>query len=106
MVPVMKKMPVVEVGEILQAIDETYLFNILDRFSLEQQGLIFSEFPMVKQLDLFKTVSKKRFAQIFENMPSENRADFFQHLILDQKVWSSNLYGCTNKKNRLNTGKK
>jgi magnesium transporter len=85
MVPVMKKMPVVEVGEILQAIDETYLFNILDRFSLEQQGLIFSEFPMVKQLDLFKTVSKKRFAQIFENMPSENRADFFQHLTQEEQ---------------------
>jgi magnesium transporter len=85
MVPVMKKMPVVEVAEILQAIDETYLFNILDRFSLEQQGLIFAEFPMVKQLDLFKTVSKKRFAQIFENMPSENRADFFQHLTQEEQ---------------------
>jgi magnesium transporter len=87
MIPVMKKMPVVEVAEILLAIDETYLFNILDRFSLEQQGLIFSDFPMVKQLDLFKTVSKKRFAQIFENMPSDNRADFFQHLT--QKEQSS-----------------
>jgi magnesium transporter len=85
MVPVMKKMPVVEVAEILQAIDETYLFNILDRFSLEQQALIFSEFPMVKQLNLFKTVSKKRFAQIFENMPSENRADFFQHLTQEEQ---------------------
>lgn len=80
MVPVMKKMPVVEVGELLQAIDETYLFTVLDRFSPEQQGLIFSEFPMVKQLTLFKSVSKKRFARIFENMPSDNRADFFQHL--------------------------
>jgi magnesium transporter len=85
MVPIMKKMPVVEVAEILEAIDETYLFNILDRFSLEQQGLIFSEFPMVKQLNLFKTVSKKRFAQIFENMPSENRADFFQHLTQEEQ---------------------
>jgi magnesium transporter len=85
MVPVMKKMPVVEVAEILEAIDETYLFNILDRFSLEQQGLIFAEFPMVKQLNLFKTVSKKRFAQIFENMPSENRADFFQHLTQEEQ---------------------
>jgi magnesium transporter len=85
MVPVMKKMPVVEVAEILQAIDETYLFNLLDRFTLEQQGLIFSEFPMVKQLDLFKSVSKKRFAQIFENMPSENRADFFQHLTQEEQ---------------------
>jgi magnesium transporter len=85
MVPVMKKMPVVEVAEILEAIDETYLFNILDCFTLEQQALIFSEFPMVKQLNLFKTVSKKRFAQIFENMPSENRADFFQHLTQEEQ---------------------
>lgn len=80
MIPVLKKMPVVEVAEILQQIDDTYLFTILDHFSLEQQGRIFSEFPMVKQLNLFKSVSQKRFAQIFENMPSDNRADFFQHL--------------------------
>ncbi|MFN6947293.1 MAG: magnesium transporter, partial [Cytophagaceae bacterium] len=80
MVPAMKKMPVVEVSEILLAIDETYLFTILDRFSLEQQGKLFSEFPMVKQLNLFKSVSQKRFAQIFVHMPSDNRADFFQHL--------------------------
>ncbi len=80
MVPVMRKMPVVEVGEILQDIDETYLFNVLDRFSLEQQGLIFSEFPIAKQLRLFKSVSQKRFAHIFEHMPSDYRADLFQHL--------------------------
>ncbi|MBX2945680.1 MAG: magnesium transporter [Cyclobacteriaceae bacterium] len=73
-------MPVVEVGEILQAIDKTFVFTVLDRFSLDQQGRIFSEFPMVKQLDLFKTVSHKRFAQVVEFMPSDNRADFFQHL--------------------------
>jgi magnesium transporter len=36
-------------------------------------------------LNLFKTVSKKRFAQIFENMPSENRADFFQHLTQEEQ---------------------
>lgn len=80
MVPVMKKMPLVEVGEVLQAIDETFVFTVLDRFSPDQQGRIFSEFPMVKQLDLFKTVSHKRFAQVVEFMPSDNRADFFQHL--------------------------
>ncbi|RFM24273.1 MAG: magnesium transporter, partial [Candidatus Thermochlorobacter aerophilum] len=80
LVPVMQKMPVVEVAEILQSIDETYLLNVLDRFTMEQQGLIVAEFPMVKQLNLFKVTSQKRFAKIFENMPSDNRADFFQHL--------------------------
>jgi magnesium transporter len=80
LVPVMQKMPVIEVAEILQSIDETYLLNVLDRFSTEQQGLIVAEFPMVKQLNLFKGTSQKRFAKLFENMPSDNRADFFQHL--------------------------
>lgn len=80
MVPVMQKMPVVEVAEILLSIDETYLLNVLDRFTPEQQGLIVAEFPLVKQLNLFKAISQKRFAKLFENMPSDNRADFFQHL--------------------------
>ncbi|MCS6821309.1 MAG: magnesium transporter [Microscillaceae bacterium] len=82
-IPTMQKMPVVELGEILQNANETLLFNILDRFSYERQGLIFAEFPIVKQLDLFKAVSRKRFAMIFENMPSDHRADFFQ--LLTQK---------------------
>lgn len=79
-VPTLKKMHLVEVSEILQEVDETFLFNVLDHFSPDQQGKIFADFPMVKQLNLFKTVTQKRFAQIFENMPSDNRADFFQHL--------------------------
>lgn len=86
LVPVMKKMPVVEVGEILMNIDEVYLFSILDHFTPEQQGLIFAEFPIVKQLNLFKSVSQKRFAEVFEFMPSDNRADFFQHLTQDEQV--------------------
>jgi len=86
LVPLMKKMPVVEVGEILQNIDEVYVFSILEHFTPEQQGLIFAEFPMVKQLDLFQSVSQKRFAEIFECMPSDNRADFFQHLTQDEQA--------------------
>jgi magnesium transporter len=79
-VPVLQKMPVVEVAEILQGIDPLHLPKVLDRFTEEQQGLIVAEFPMEKQLDVFQSFSKKRFARIFENMPSDNRADFFQHL--------------------------
>jgi magnesium transporter len=86
LIPLMKKMPVVEVGEILQNIDEVYIFSILEHFTPEQQGLVFAEFPMVKQLDLFQSVSQKRFAEIFECMPSDNRADFFQHLTQDEQV--------------------
>lgn len=80
LVPVMKKMPVVEVGELLAVVDETYVFSILEKFTKEQQGLIFAEFPIAKQISLFKSVSQKRFAEIFECMPSDYRADLFQHL--------------------------
>ena len=86
LVPVLKKMPVTDVSDILYGIDEIYLFDILDAFPDEHQGLVFSEFPMARQLELSRTVSKKRFAIIFENMPSDNRADFFQHLTLDEQA--------------------
>ncbi|MCS6795536.1 MAG: CBS domain-containing protein, partial [Raineya sp.] len=86
LVPMMKKMPVVEVGEILNEVDEVYLFTILDHFTPEQQGLIFAEFPITKQLDLFKSVSRKRFAEVFEHMPSDYRADFFQHLTQQEQA--------------------
>jgi len=79
-IPVLKKMPVVEISEILQVVDEIYVFSILDYFPIEKQALIFAELPMSKQVNLFKSVSRKRFAPIFENMPSDNRADFFQML--------------------------
>ncbi len=86
LVPMMKKMPVVEVGEILSEVDDVYLFTILDHFTPEQQGLIFAEFPITKQLDLFKSVSRKRFAEIFEHIPSDYRADFFQHLTQQEQA--------------------
>jgi magnesium transporter len=78
--PIMQKMPAVEIAEAIYPMEESYLLNLLDRFAPKQQGLIVSEFPIVRQLNLFKRLSQKRFAEIFENMPSDNRADFFQHL--------------------------
>ncbi|TVQ76704.1 MAG: magnesium transporter [Flavobacteriales bacterium] len=79
-IPVMKKMPVVEVGEILQGLDIDYLIELLRYFSETQQGLIVAEFPVLRQIELFQNTSRKHFAPIFENMPSEHRADLFQHL--------------------------
>lgn len=86
LVPTLKKMPVVEVAEILQMIEEDYLFEMLDYFTPEQQGLLFAEFPIVKQLGLFKKVSLRRFAVVFEHMPSDYRADFFQHLTQEEQA--------------------
>jgi magnesium transporter len=56
-IPVLKKMPVVEISEILQVVDEIYVFSILDYFPIEKQALIFAELPMSKQVNLFKSVS-------------------------------------------------
>jgi magnesium transporter len=79
-VPQLQKMPVVEVGQFLQKIEEQDLISILDQFTSSQQGLIFSEFSDAKQLAVFNSTSKKRFSIIFENMPSDYRADLFQNL--------------------------
>ncbi len=86
MVPAMRKLPVVEVGEILGTLDETWLPGILEKFTPEQQGLIVSEFPVEKQIVLFQSVSKKRFAPVFINMPSELRADLFQKLTRQEQI--------------------
>ena len=85
-VQVLKKMPFVEVAEILAPLDETWLPGILDRFTPEQQGLIVAEFPLHKQLALLKNTSRKRFAVIFENMPSENRADLYMYLTQQEQA--------------------
>lgn len=84
--PVLKKMPIVEVGEILNQLDEMLLFAVLDQFTPKQQGLLFAEFSMKKMIDIFQTCTKKRFAIIFENMPSEIRADLYQHLTQDEQA--------------------
>ncbi|MCS6981166.1 MAG: magnesium transporter [Flavobacteriales bacterium] len=86
MVPALRKMPVVEVGEILQALQDEHVFFVLEHFPLREQGLLFAEFPMARQLDFFRTISRKRFAEVFEHMPSDIRVDFFQHLTQDEQA--------------------
>lgn len=86
MVPALRKMPVVEVGEILQALQDEHVFFVLEHFPLREQGLLFAEFPMARQLDLFRTISRKRFAEVFEHMPSDIRVDFFQHITQDEQA--------------------
>ncbi|SFW67660.1 magnesium transporter [Sinomicrobium oceani] len=77
--PELKKMPVIEVSELLLLIDEHQQLRILSCFSPKQQGAIVSDFPIQSQMALFHASKTRRFALIFENMPSENRADLFPH---------------------------
>lgn len=86
LIPIMQKMPVVEVGEIMQELANEDLVEVLPLFTPEQQGLIFSEFDITRQLDYFQNVSRKRFARVFENMVSDSRADLFQHFTQQEQI--------------------
>lgn len=85
-VPVLQKMPVVEVGEILSELENEDLIEVLPLFTYDQQGMIFSEFDMPRKLDFFRHISKKRFGRVFENMHSDSRADMFQEMEQEEQV--------------------
>ncbi len=80
LIPLLRNKPVVEISDILLLLDPFHTLDTLLRFKIEEQGEIFSNFPMQFQLDVFQNLSKKKFAIIFETMPSEDQADLFQHL--------------------------
>jgi len=86
LVPILQKMPVVEVGEILQELSNEHLLEVFPLFTPEQQGLIFSEFDITRQLDFFQHTSRKRFARIFENMESDSRVDLYQHFTQQEQI--------------------
>lgn len=85
-VPELKKMPSVEVGEVLDELDDEEIVQILPLFSVEQQGHILSEFTVSRQIDLFEISDVKWFAEAFENMYSESRADMYQQLTKEQQL--------------------
>ena len=86
LIPIMEKMPPVEVAEILMEAEAFYRAEILLRFSEDFQGAVFAEMPIVAQLDFFQGLSKRKFASIFSAMPSDSRADFFQHLTQSEQA--------------------
>lgn len=84
--PVIKKMPIIDVSEVLSLVENDDLVVIFNEFTHEEQGEIFAEFPLVKQLSFFQRVSKKLFSKIFEEMPSDARADLFQLMTQQEQV--------------------
>jgi len=86
MIPELRKMPSVEVGEILDELDDTEILKILPYFSEEQQGHILSEFDVRRQIELFEKSDIRWFAIAFENMYSESRADMYQQLNKEQQL--------------------
>ena len=86
LLPVLQKMPAVEVGEILDEMEDKDLLEILPHFTEEQQGHILSEFDTGRQIQIFEQGDKKWFSIAFENMYSESRADLYQKLDLEQQL--------------------
>lgn len=86
LVPILRKMPVVEVVEALIGLEEEVLVTVLKLFNLEEQGSIVSDFDRDKQLRLFELLDCKTFGKIFANMASDIRADFYQELSRDQQL--------------------
>ncbi len=85
-IPIMVKMPLQEVSEILYHRDPLFVLEVIDHFKIQDAGKLISELSISKQIDLFKNSSKKKFAKYFENMPSDDRADLFQHLSQKEQV--------------------
>ncbi|MDG5799291.1 magnesium transporter [Marinilabiliaceae bacterium ANBcel2] len=81
-----KNMPVAEVGEILQHLDNELAVDVLSTLQPSLQGLVFAELDIARAIDFFHHVSKRRFAIIFENIPSDTRADIFQHLLKEDQT--------------------
>lgn len=85
-IPELKKMPSVEVGEVLEELEDSEILEILPLFSKEQQGHILSEFTLSRQVDLFEKSDIRWFSEAFENMYSESRADMYQQLDKEQQL--------------------
>lgn len=85
-IPELKKMPSVEVGEVLEELEDSEILEILPLFSKEQQGHILSEFTVSRQVDLFEKSDIRWFSEAFENMYSESRADMYQQLDKEQQL--------------------
>ncbi len=86
LVAILKKMPVVEVVEVLYELEDDILVDVLSFFNVEEQGYIVSDFDRDKQIKLFELLDRKSFADIFVNMASDIRADFYQELNREQQL--------------------
>ncbi len=86
LVPVLQKLPTIEVAEILSELSEGKLLEVLSMLTREQQAQVFSDFDFDLQYLLFDRLDRWQFASIFEWVPSEIRADFFQEISREEQI--------------------
>ncbi len=80
LVTILKKMPVVEVVEVLKELEKPDLLDVLSLFTPEEQGYIVSDFDIEMQEELYELLGPKSFTRIFVHMASDIRADLYQEL--------------------------
>ncbi len=80
LVTILKKMPVVEVVDIIKELPQKDLDIVLSHFTTEEQGYIVEDFDIDMQTDLFERLGPKDFAPVFVHMASDVRADLYQEL--------------------------
>lgn len=85
MMPVLMQQTGIDIAEILSEVSDELLVQIFDFFTIKQQGVIFSEFPIDRQYSYQQSISKKKFALVFEEMPSDDRVDLYQMLSLSEQ---------------------
>lgn len=77
------EVPEADVVEFLEEHSSEENIKYLSQMDIELRGRVFSYLTLEKQLEIFRSIDKMKFANIFENMYSDIRADFYQEL--DQK---------------------
>jgi magnesium transporter len=82
----LKKIPAVEVADILFELDEEDMLHVFKLFNSEHQAWIFPDLSNEQKEFLFHSLNKRYFAKIVENMDSAARADFFQDLDKEEQI--------------------
>ncbi|NLR92946.1 MULTISPECIES: magnesium transporter [Flammeovirga] len=96
---VLEKLPTIEIVEILEKVDEDHMVTVFSLFSKKEKAQIFGELSHDLQYFIFNTLDKRSFSKVFEDMRSDERADFYQRLEVDEQ---SALLPYINKKVRSN----
>ncbi len=86
LVTILRKMPVVEVVEVLRDLEQSDLIELLGLFTPEEQGYIVSDFDLEMQVALLENLGPRGFSRIFVNMASELRADLYQELDREEQL--------------------
>ncbi len=85
-IPILQKMPTVEVAEILWELTDDKLLEALLLFRPDQQGAIVNDLGFETQYFLFQNMNRRQFAEMFENMDSATRADFYRELSKKEQI--------------------